>query len=253
MFQSEGPEKSTSPLIPHEANRQLFSDVPRSNGLRFDVVRQVLTAIFRGQLKEGDRLVVQRLADEFKISGTPAREALLELAGVGAVEMLPNRGAVVRSFGPAQIREIYGLRSLLEVEAVRLACGRLPNTELQHLLSETQLLMANTDAPHSSANAVRCDRQLHKLIADHCNQSYLAYEIERIRKLIDIARGVVGDIPRLKNAALQEHFQLIQALLAADREAAMATMKLHIQSACDILIEEAFTMRYSEESTSTSA
>lgn len=221
----------------------MFTDAARSNGLRFDVVRQVLTAIFRGQLKEGDRLIVQRLAKEFNISATPAREALLELSSFGAVSLLPNKGAVVRSFGAKQIREVYGLRSLLEVEAVRLACGKLPVDELMLLQAHTQRLLESAEAPDSSNEAVQYDRKLHRLIAEHCGQSYLAYEIDRISHLVSIARGVVGDIPRLKVQALQEHRDLIAALLAEDREESMRLMALHIQSACEILINDVFALR----------
>ena len=84
----------------------MFKSVAPKKSLRFDVVGQVLTAIFGGQLKAGDRLIVTRLAADFGVSATPAREALLELTHFGVVELLPNKGAVVRPLGPQQVREI---------------------------------------------------------------------------------------------------------------------------------------------------
>jgi len=218
----------------------MFSGAPRSNGLRFDVVGQVLTAMFRGQLKTGDRLVVKRLAEEFSVSATPAREALLELASLGAVELLPNKGAVVRPFGPQQIGEIYGVRCLLETAATRLACGKIPPQRLIELKQETQSLLDNPTAAKWSERAIQCDRELHLLIAQHSGQNYLAYEIERIGKLVKVARGLLGDIRQLQELAHHEHLHLIEALQAGNEIEAANAMSQHIQSARCVLVKESF-------------
>ena len=95
--------------------------VPRGN-IREVVVQRILAAVIRGEFPIGHRMVIQNLAEQFGVSATPVREALVELASIGIVENLPNRGAVMREFGVTQIREIYQLRRILEVEAVRTAC-----------------------------------------------------------------------------------------------------------------------------------
>ncbi|HWL06792.1 MAG TPA: GntR family transcriptional regulator [Planctomicrobium sp.] len=219
----------------------MFSGVNRTKGLRSDVVSQVLLAIFRGDLKAGDRLIVQRLADDFGVSATPAREALLELAGFGAVDLLPNRGAVVRPFGPPQLREIYGVRALLETEATRLACGNIPVKKLEVLRRETVRLMEEGDSLRWSERSVRCDRELHSLIAECCGQYYLAYEIERVGKLVRVARGLLEEKRSLQELAHREHLVLIDALLQAEITAATNAMTHHIKSASATLIEGAFS------------
>jgi len=221
----------------------MFSGAVRSKGLRFDVVGQVLMAIFRGQLKAGDRLIVKRLAEEFDVSATPAREALLELAGFGAVDLLPNKGAVVRPFGLQQIREIYGVRAVLETEAVRLACGKLPVEKLESLRLETIRLMEERQAPRWSERSVQCDHLLHFLVAHGSGQHFLAYEIDRVGKLVAVARGLLGDIQLLPELAHHEHLKILDALLAAEEGAAMESMRQHILSACHVLIEGAFSDR----------
>ena len=94
--------------------------VSRGN-LRQQVTSRLMTGIFQGRFRSGQRLVVQNLASACQASPTPVREALVELASLGLVELLPNRGAVVQPFGPQEIREISDIRRLLEVEAVRCA------------------------------------------------------------------------------------------------------------------------------------
>ena len=91
--------------------------------LRQDVISRILSAVFQGRIHSGQRLVVQRLAEQYGVSPTPVREALVELAGLGIVALLPNRGAVVRPFGPHEVREISQVRRVLEVEATPLRRG----------------------------------------------------------------------------------------------------------------------------------
>ena len=64
--------------------------------LRQKIVEQLLTEVFRGRLSAGRHLVTQELADRFDVSHTPIREALIALAGIGIIDLVPNRGAIVR-------------------------------------------------------------------------------------------------------------------------------------------------------------
>ena len=59
---------------------------------REQVVAWVLDRIATGELGGGDRLVTQEIANATQVSLTPVREALAELAGIGLVDLLPNRG-----------------------------------------------------------------------------------------------------------------------------------------------------------------
>jgi DNA-binding transcriptional regulator YhcF (GntR family) len=102
----------------------LSERVPRGN-LRGQATARLVTGIFSARLRSGQRLVVQQLAKTFEVSPTPVREALVELASLGLVDLLPNRGAIVRPFGPAEVKEISQIRRLLETEATRSACGRI--------------------------------------------------------------------------------------------------------------------------------
>src|SRR5437870_1235385 len=113
--------------------------------LRQEVISRILAAVFQGRVPSGQRLVVQRLAEQYGVSPTPVREALVELAGLGIVDLLPNRGAAVRPFGPQEVREISQVRRVLEVEATRCACGRVDPAELSELEQE---LLRLAHLPH---------------------------------------------------------------------------------------------------------
>ena len=56
--------------------------------------------------------------------------ALIALAGIGIIDLLPNRGAIVRAVTGRDIREICQVRRVLECQATRSACGRIDLKEL---------------------------------------------------------------------------------------------------------------------------
>lgn len=129
--------------------------------LRQSVTSRILTGIFRRKFLPGSRLVAQHLCDLYQVSQTPVREALQELEALRIVDLSMNRGAVVRPFGPQQVHEMGQVRRVLEVEATRCACGRIPTVELmaietalvelQGMSSETECLLSRQGRRHPTA------------------------------------------------------------------------------------------------------
>lgn len=64
------------------------------------IVLDIKRKIQVGELKIGAHLSAQKVADQFHVSRSPAREALLELADMGCLEQLPNRGFFVLELAP---------------------------------------------------------------------------------------------------------------------------------------------------------
>ncbi len=206
----------------------LFLPLPQK-ALRRNAVASLLTAIFKGQLKAGDWLNAQKLAEQFGISATPVREALVELAGVGIVEMQHNRGTTVRPFGPVQLQDIYRLRRVLETEAARSACGHIPVETLTTLRQEMTELLDNRKAAHWPDRAMKSDRDLHDLVAKHCGSQRLAEEIKRYNTLIQCIRDVVGNQSSAQQRALTEHLEIIEPLVKGDAQSAADAMSRHIR------------------------
>ena len=89
--------------------------------LAYDRIRQ---AVVEGAYGPGDRLVEQRISEEFSLSRTPVREALRRLESEGLVVFRRNRGAAVRSMSAEDVRDLYELRARLESYAAELASVR---------------------------------------------------------------------------------------------------------------------------------
>jgi DNA-binding GntR family transcriptional regulator len=208
------------------------------HGLRRQtIVQSILADVFQGRLRAGAHLVTQELAERFGVSHTPIREALITLAGIGIIDLLPNRGAVVRQVTSHEIREICQVRRVLECEAARSACGRIQLAELHALAGELRRLIAvKARRPQFIEQARAVDSRLHDLIADSCGNAFLAKELSRLKILFRAVRDVAwehdearNDFHRLAEEG-REHLAIVEALLAGDPKEAAHAMARHIRS-----------------------
>src|SRR5689334_23783627 len=132
-------------------------------------VRDLLEeAILEGELKPGERLRAEALAQRFGTSRTPIREALLQLEGQGLVEVEPNRGAVVRSFDRDDVLDLYEIRALIEPHAAARAATRIGAAQIAELA-------ALCDAEDQ-------DRKSTHLNSSHSSISYAVFCLKKKKK-----------------------------------------------------------------------
>ncbi len=198
----------------------------RPKALREIVFETLLYAIVHGEIKSGDWLNHQQLAERFQVSATPVREALQHLASFGIVENQHNRGTVVRPFGPKQVEDIYHVRALLEIEATRLAFGKIDLFSLDEMKSRTSELLSN-ESPDWITEVPIVDKGLHELIAGACGNPRLKEEIYRYHVFIFIPRTFQLEPYR---QVLAEHLLIIDGLLSQKPAQAAQAMLDHIHN-----------------------
>jgi DNA-binding GntR family transcriptional regulator len=219
--------------------------VHRSRVVEFDrgqrrqaIVEALIADVLQGRLRAGQHLGTQELAERHGVSHTPIREALIALAGVGVIDLLPNRGAVVRKVTAADVREVCQVRRVLECEATRRACDRIDRGKLESLRAELKRLTrgAGRSKPSFIAQARALDDRLHDLIAASCGNRFLAHELGRLKTLFRAFRDMAwafeelrSDYGRLAGEA-KEHLAIVDALLAEDAREASRAMARHIRS-----------------------
>jgi DNA-binding GntR family transcriptional regulator len=215
------------------------STVNGDHGLRRQaIVQSLLGDVFQGRLRAGQHLVTQTLAERFGVSHTPIREALITLAGIGIIDLLPNRGAVVRALTERDVREICQVRRVLECQATRCACGRINRAELDSLAEDLRGLIARPAQVIAEfiSEARRLDTRLHELVASSCGNAFLAKELGRLKILFRAFRDTSylyheanRDYSRFADEA-REHLAVVEALLAGDPRAASRAMGRHIRT-----------------------
>jgi DNA-binding GntR family transcriptional regulator len=199
--------------------------------LRHELAKRLLIEIFQGKMPEGTRLIAMNLAARFGVSSTPVREALFELEASEVVEVIHNRGAVVKRFGREELREIFHMRRLIESEAARLACPRIDEEALVGLRGKLTELSKRRGDPQWFELEMAVDRELHAMIAASCGSARLAKEFQRYNMLVEAMRTVVGNQRQAVREAVTTHLAIVDAMIARDPNAAAAAMACHIEQA----------------------
>jgi GntR family transcriptional regulator, trigonelline degradation regulator len=117
-------------------------DVPLSfitksaSPLRRQVLEELRQAIIAGRLQPGARLVERELIAMMGVSRTVIREALRQLESEGLVEVIANKGPIVRELTLAEARDLYSIRAVLEGLAARLFAENAKQSDIESLESE---------------------------------------------------------------------------------------------------------------------
>jgi DNA-binding GntR family transcriptional regulator len=113
------------PMLPSVPEKTMAEpDAARGVPLSKVLCDQLETMILSGQMKPGERLNEQQLAQRFGVSRGPIREAVRALEGAGYVEAVTNKGVFVRQVTMAEVRELYDVRAALFGLAGRLLAER---------------------------------------------------------------------------------------------------------------------------------
>jgi DNA-binding GntR family transcriptional regulator len=189
--------------------------------------KRLAEAILEGRLRPGDRLTEAMLARRFKVSRTPIREALRELAASGLIEMRPHRGAQVRALPLETMVHMLEVMAELEGFCARLAARRMSDAqrrELARLHKDYRALAAADDRDGYFQVSMR----FHELIYAGSQNPVLEATAMRIRLQVSAYRRFQLRAPGRLEQSLAEHTAILEAIVARDAEAADRLMREHI-------------------------
>ena len=167
-----------------------------------------------------------RLRTELKIGRTPIREALQRLARENLVRSIPHRGTFVTDVNITDLARITEVRVILEAHAARLAADRLSATDRESL---TMLLEVLEDGPSlDQRELMRLDQQIHRQIYRAARNPFLESTLERYFNLSLRLWYLVLDHEVGLREALQEHIELLRAILTGDQNRAEESMRRHV-------------------------
>ncbi|WP_371157162.1 GntR family transcriptional regulator [Jannaschia sp. 2305UL9-9] len=192
--------------------------------------------IFDGTLPAGSDHLETELAERLGMSRTPIREAAVQLAAQGLVELRPRKGLRILPISPDDMRQIYEV--LTELESF--AAGRA--AEAGH--SDAALAPLNDAMAQMDAALAREDRQawaeaddrfhaaLMRLGGNARAEAVVAMMGDQVRR----ARAVTlwtRSLPVQSNA---DHRAVVDAIRLGDADAARALHRAHRQAAGKMLL-----------------
>lgn len=197
----------------------------------YDVIEE---AIISGELGPGQRLPADDLARHFGVSRIPIRETLRALDANGWVDIRPRHGACVRQRTERELRSLFEVRSMLEVQSVQLAAERRSAGQLKELdLLVEQGRQAAASARHGEVAAI--NTRFHNLVAECAGNEVLAEILEGLGKRVRWYFGTVGETRGRQS--MREHADIVKALRDGDRTGAAALVAAHIDATRDAVQE----------------
>ena len=194
-------------------------------------------SVIRGKISPGEWLVESHIAETLGISRTPVREAIHKLEREGLIERQPRGGFTVLGLNRNDIEETFGIRSVLEGYAARLAAVKHKEEELEAL--EKKIV--------EFQNAL--DRKKMKLLPTINTEFHdLLYSLSKSPKLINMINGLHDQIYRYREMILkdrkfavtsnQDHQKMLKHIRKRDAEGAERLVRDHIVRGQEMVLKE---------------
>ena len=204
----------------------------RMRGATVDyVLRHVRDGIFQGQYAPGQRLIEADLTRELGISRGPLREALHRLAADKLLEIVPNRGAIVRRLTMREMRELFSIRIALESLAVNEATANLRDPAIRACFESDigPIWLPEQRAP--GRGYIAENKSFHDAIIRASGNETLGIVTSQLQLPLLMFQFnkmlTAGNIA----ASLAEHRAVAQAMLDGDAAAAESCMRSHLERA----------------------
>ncbi len=184
-------------------------------------------AIIAGHHLPGSVLDEVRLAESYKVSRTPVREALRQLGSTGLVATRPRRGTIVAEPTDEELHAIFFVMAELEALCAGLAAEAMSPKDrlvLEGLHLESGASVRGADAAAYSIANVR----FHEAIYAGSGNAYLA-DLTRAThlRLAPFRKAQFSTLGRL-TGSYEEHSEIVDAILRGDRTRASTAMRRHI-------------------------
>lgn len=195
------------------------------------------TKIMDGTYGPGHRLVIDQLGREHGISSVPWRESLRRLEAEGWVDIVPNVGALVKTFDTGSWKRSIRLLARLEGLATALSAA---NLTAEDIATARQLNrdMADALANFDTIRFGRINRQFHAVLCSRCEDERLSELVETEWTRMDIIRrSAFWYAPGRALASISEHDALLDLIEGgADAEMIETAARRHEINTLDAVL-----------------
>jgi len=200
-------------------NKEIFN-FPLPRTMSEFIYLNLKEIILANKLKANERINEKEIAEQFHVSRTPVREAVLRLAAEGFVRIDSYRRAIVREVSFEELQEILEVLSALDRLAVSLAIDRMTQNDIMKLERITQKMdracKHNKVEKYMELNA-EFHNELWKLVPNKTLQEII-YLVRDKKDRYSYARTLLYRNPGCLNKSMDHHRQLMEAIKSRDKE-----------------------------------
>lgn len=226
------------------AKQPVFSISIEGKGLSYDrpaasqIFGFIRDAIISMELVPGQMISETALAQQFGVSRTPVREALIQLSHIGFVEVLPQRGTYVTKFSRDKILQARFIREALEVAVVSQLASNLDEATRLQAVAAAEKVIAEQKLAAADDNALlfqNLDDQFHQTLASFTLYPRVGALIEAEKAHMDRVRSLSLHVSGQYKRILNQHSAIIKAIKAGSAEKSATAMSVHLKDIYNIL------------------
>ena len=200
------------------------------------IMRQIENLILGGDVLPGERLNELALSRQLNISRAPLREAVRRLEQMELLEIVPNRGVLVRQVSMRDALDLYDLRAALFRGAARLAARRALPESVAHLHRVNDRMRQAAVAEDFAGYYAR-NLDFHTALMAAGGNAPMAQGYDRAVKGLHLFRKRSLVHPAQLDLSLQEHDDLLAAIARRDAAAAGEAAERHIMLGRDRMLD----------------
>jgi DNA-binding GntR family transcriptional regulator len=203
--------------------------ITRPRTLHDEVVMRVRDMIIEGRLAPGQRVNEVAIGKQLGVSRTPLREAIKTLMGEGLIVIVPARGAVVRAFTIADVRDTLEAIKAIEQFAGQRACESASDAEIARIgaLHEAMLALYRK---RERLEYFKLNQAIHTAIVRASGNEVLAVTHDALQARIRRIRFLGNEAPEKWAGAVAEHEDMMAALRRRDGAALAAVLGQHMDN-----------------------
>jgi DNA-binding GntR family transcriptional regulator len=221
-----------------EAAAALAGDLTQRRGQTVDdIIGRLRGAILAGRIVPGQRLIAHDLTEQLGVGRGSIREAFQRLAADGLVDIIPNRGAIVRRLSRDRVRDLFQIRVNLEGLGSRLAAEQIDQADHRQRFLSVWNEVKPDGSERSSALFMQQNRLYHHTIVSIGENKQLTELIDNLQ--LPIVMFQVGQAMRPENSerSHRDHVLIADAILSGDADAAENAMRNHLQRTAEWIVQ----------------
>ena len=191
------------------------------------VFENLKNAIIKGDMPPGGRLIESRLAETIGISRTPVREAIHKLEREGYLRKLPRGGFSVLGLSRDDVEETFGIRSVLESYAARLAAEKHRKADLKPLEKKIKIYQKHLDQKNLDA-LPNINTEFHDLLYALSRSPKLIHMINNLRDQIYRFRQIILKDEVLARMSNEDHKDMLEKIRQRDADGVEHLVREHL-------------------------
>jgi len=192
--------------------------------LKKQAYEAIRMAVLQRELKRDLIYSEQWFADRYQISRTPVREALLQLRNEGLIDVLPNRGVIIKPITLEDAKNIYHMRAAIEGYCSAYLANHAHEEGGIETLKRVETVLERC---HENFNYTD-ELQFHLEIIQYTKNPEFINQFSRMRAKIDVFWYEITSGEARYEEIYTEHKAILDAMKAGDAEAAREASERHL-------------------------